>query len=102
MLHVQRIREMTKRIIHTTYPNLVFIGSVCGIKEKIGLEGLELIVSNGGALPCRQLNRRSNLDILVDIHVECSIEWFAAHRDVSIMPEWYLRGGAHTTDNDFP
>ena len=53
MPYTQRVSRVTKRIIHTTYPNLVLIGSVYGINEKIGVEGLEPIVSKSGGLPRR-------------------------------------------------
>jgi len=47
-LHVQRISGVSKRIIHTTYPNLVLMGSPYEINERTGMEGLELMVSNRG------------------------------------------------------
>ena len=53
MLHIQRVSEMTKGIIHTTHPNLVSMNLVRGMNERIGLEGLELMMSNRGALPRR-------------------------------------------------
>ena len=42
-------------IIHATHPNIVFLSLVYGINERIGLEGLELMVSNRGTLPRQQL-----------------------------------------------
>ena len=43
MLHMSRVSEMTKRVIRTTYSNLVLMSPVYGVNERIGVEGLELM-----------------------------------------------------------
>jgi hypothetical protein len=42
-----------------------------------------------------------DLDILIKVHVECSIERSATRGDARIMPEWGLGDGART-DEDHP
>ena len=64
------------------------MGSVYGVNERIGVEGLGLLVSNRCILPRWELNRQLNLDVLVEVHVECPIKRFAAHGDVGMIPEW--------------
>ena len=86
---------MTKWIVRTTYPNLLLTSSVDGVIERVGSEGLEQMGE--------QQRRTSTLvDLLVEIHIEWSVERFTAHGDVSIVPEWNPRGGAHTADDDHP
>jgi hypothetical protein len=83
---MRRVSEMTKRIIHTTYPNLVFMSSAYGVNERIGLEGLELMGEQQRYTSTPVTEPLIDLDILVEVHVEYSIERFAAHGDVRIIP----------------
>ena len=82
------------RIIGVTYPNLLLIGLMYGTNERIGLEGLEFV----GKRPADT----SKLGVLVEIYVECLVEWLAMGGDANIVPERILRSGIHTADDDLP
>ena len=94
MLHIPRVSEMTKRVIHTTYPNFVPMSPVYGVNERIGVEGLEPMGERQRYTSTSVTEPSINLDVLVEVHVECSIKRFAGHRDMGIIPVWGPRGGA--------
>ena len=101
-LHMSRVSEMTKKVIRTTYPNFVLMSSVYGVNERVGVEGLQLMGEQQRYTSTPVIEPSINLDVLVEVHVECSIERFGDHRDMGIMPEWNPRGDARTADEDHP
>ena len=93
---------MTKRVVCTTYPNLILMSPVYGLNERIGVEGLELIGEQQMYTSTSATELLVDLDVLVEVHVECSIKRSADRGDMSIIPGWNLRGGARTADEDHP
>ena len=75
---------------------------VYGVYERIGVEGLELMGERQKYISTAVTEPSMNLDVLVEIYIECSIKRFTDHGDMGIMPEWSLRGGTRTADEDHP
>ena len=78
------------------------MSSAYGVNERIGLEGLELMGEQRRCASTPATEPSINLDVLVEVHIECSIELSAARGDVNIMPGWNPRGSARTTDDNVP
>lgn len=49
-----------------------------------------------------KMSTPANLDVLIEIHVECLVERLAAGGDMKIVQEQVLRGSAYTADDNFP
>ena len=93
---------MTKRVVCTTYPNFVLMSPVYGLNERVGVEGLGQISERQRCTSTSVTEPSINLNVLVEVYVECSIKWLADHMDMGIIPEWSPRGGVRTADEDHP
>ena len=78
------------------------MGSLYGVNERTGLEGLELMGEQQRCTSTPVTEPSINLDVLVEVYVECSIERSAARGDMNTIPEWNPRSSARTADDNLP
>jgi len=76
---------------------------VYGANEKIGLDGLQVTGKRRTevGVDTSDWTVGRKLYVLVEVHIKCLVERFAASGDAGI-PEWVLRSRTHTADEAIP